>query len=57
MPASSHRLAGTPDPIETRLQVVAAMLDKAVVELHVLMSDIKTGIHTDDDRGTGTADD
>lgn len=41
MPASTHR-ALEPDPIETRLAVVAEMLDRAVAELNRVVADIKS---------------
>jgi len=40
MPASVPRLFD-PDPVETRLAVVAEMLDRAVAELNRVMADIK----------------
>jgi hypothetical protein len=41
MPASAHRSL-EPDPIETRLVVVAEMLDRAVTELNRVVADIKS---------------
>lgn len=50
MPATSHRL-GDPEPLETRVEIAVALLDRAAAELRRLLEEIKAeGKAPDDDR-------
>lgn len=54
MPASVHH-AFDADPLDVRLQIIAAMLDKAVSELNGVMAEIRCErLSTEDGAGDGT---